>query len=326
MVRVDDFGAVSAASITVVIDNYADLFMRSTETVRRFTKRPLLAEHGFSALVDLGGTTILWDAGLTRAAFVENLARLEVDLRRVDVIALSHGHRDHTAGILDAVKAICPRPEERRWEAGASVEPMIECAQERHVPLVAHPAAFRERWRIEAGGVRRGPGMPPPRAEWEAAGAELVLTEAPHRLAPGCWTTGYVPRRSFEKTQFFPERLYRDGREFKPDAVEDDQAIVIHVEGKGLVVLAGCAHAGVVNTVECAREISGIDRVWAILGGFHLVPAGDDDIRRTVEAIQALNPALVVPTHCTGLRAIGEFGRRMPDQFVAGTVGATYAF
>ena len=326
MSHLEQFGTVPTASITVLVDNYADLILPSMETVKRFTKSPLLAEHGFAALVDLGGTKILWDAGLTRTAFLENVARLQVDLGQVSVVALSHGHHDHIAGMTDALKAICPRPEPRRWEAGTPVEAMAEWARGRRVPLIAHPAAFRERWKVGEGGVSHGPGISPPRAEWEAAGAEIVLTDAPSRLAPGCWTTGAVPRRSFEKTRAFPDRFYREGNELKPDAIEDDQAIVLQVEGKGLVVLAGCAHAGIVNTVEHARRISGVDRIWAILGGFHLAPAGGEEIRRTVEAVQAFRPELIVPTHCTGLQAIGEFSRRMPEQYVAGAVGTTYLF
>jgi 7,8-dihydropterin-6-yl-methyl-4-(beta-D-ribofuranosyl)aminobenzene 5'-phosphate synthase len=108
--------------------------------------------------------------------------------------------------------------------------------------------------------------------------------------------------------------------------LEDDQAIVIHVKDKGLVMLTGCAHAGVINTVTYAQEISGVERVWAILGGFHLAPAKDPDIERTIDEIQKLGPALVVPSHCTGFKAISQFAARMRAQFVPGVVGTQYLF
>jgi 7,8-dihydropterin-6-yl-methyl-4-(beta-D-ribofuranosyl)aminobenzene 5'-phosphate synthase len=251
---------------------------------------------------------------------------MEVDLSTIDAIALSHGHGDHTAAMPEVIRAIGVYPEGREWEAGATMEEIVAWMQVRRVPLVAHPAAFRERWAIREDGTRYGPSRPPPRAEWEAAGAEVILSEGPYRLAPGCWTTGAVPRRSFEGGGASTSRAYREDNTFLPDGLEDDQSIVLNVAGKGLVVLSGCAHAGIVNTVRYAREISGVDRVWAILGGFHLAPAKEDEIQRTIDAIVEVEPQMVVPSHCTGFRAMAEFARRMPEEFVLGAVGTTYLF
>jgi 7,8-dihydropterin-6-yl-methyl-4-(beta-D-ribofuranosyl)aminobenzene 5'-phosphate synthase len=142
----------------------------------------------------------------------------------------------------------------------------------------------------------------------------------------GCWTTGAVPRRSFEKAGTPRALHYRQGNQFIRDNLDDDQSIVINVKDKGLVILTGCAHSGVVNTVNYARDISGVDRVHAILGGFHLAPANDEEIQQTIDAIKALKPAMVVPSHCTGFGAISEFSRQMADEFVLGTVGTKYLF
>ncbi len=92
------------------------------------------------------------------------------------------------------------------------------------------------------------------------------------------------------------------------------------------MVVSGCAHAGIVNTVCYAQEISGVEKVWAILGGFHLAPAEEDEIKRTIDAIIEIEPRMVVPSHCTGFRAMAEFARRMPEQFVLGAVGTRYTF
>jgi 7,8-dihydropterin-6-yl-methyl-4-(beta-D-ribofuranosyl)aminobenzene 5'-phosphate synthase len=332
MGKVEDFGQTSSLTTTVLVDNRADELAKSTDTVRRFTDAPLLAEHGFAALVELeGGRRILWDAGETPTALLQNAAQMDVDLSTVDVIALSHGHDDHVAAISDVLRAIGVRPEPRRWEAGTPMDEIVAYAQAKRVRLVAHPAAFRERWGIGQDGTTRGPELPPPRAEWEALGADVILCEGPYRLGPGCWTTGQVPQRSFERGASRPSsrgyrRAYREGRTFLDDHLEDDQAIVVHVAGKGLVVLSGCAHRGIVNTVQRAREISGVERVWAILGGFHLAPASDEIIERTIDALIEMEPQMVVPSHCTGFRAIAEFARRMPEAFVLGTVGTRYLF
>ena len=138
--------------------------------------------------------------------------------------------------------------------------------------------------------------------------------------------SGAVPRHSFEESGRSSSRLYRDGDRLLPDDLEDDQAIYINVEGKGLIVLAGCAHSGIVNTIRRGQEVSGVDRVWAVLGGFHLAPAGWEEIGRTINVIEDLEPILVSPTHCTGFRAIAEFARRMPEQFAECVVGTTFEF
>ena len=328
MGTIADFGEAVRAAITVLVDNQTDLGVRSTDTVRRYTEGPLLAEHGFSALVDLddAAVCILWDAGVTPLTLLENMRRMKIDPGTIDRIALSHGHDDHSAARTGLIKAIGLRREPRKWEEGTSLEEMFTWAQGRHVPLVAHPAAFRERWRRMKDGSFWGPESPPPRQEWEAAGAEIVLSEGPYRLGPGCWATGAVPRSSFERTGSTGRAFYREGNALAPDEIEEDQSIVVNVRGKGLVILSGCAHAGIVNTIRYAREISGVERVWAIIGGFHLGPAKDKEIERTVEAIRAFRPALVVPSHCTGFRAIRRFAEAMPDAFVQSLVGTTYLF
>ncbi len=320
------FGAARSAAVTLLVDNRADMLARSNETVRYCTDEPLLAEHGFAALVEIDDEArILWDAGITQTTLLENMRRLKVEPTRITHVALSHGHGDHTAAMTAVLQAMALQPEERRWEGDLPLEEVL-AQRGRRVPLVAHPAAFRERWAIGRDGARHGPSLPPPRGAWEAAGAEIVLSEKPYRLAPGCWTTGAVPRRSFEKSGIPPRRYYRDGTALVPDEMEDDQALVVHVEGKGLVVVAGCAHAGIVNTVHYAREISGVEKVWAVLGGFHLARATAEELQFTIDEIKRLSPAVIAPAHCTGLAAVCRFAAEMPGSFQQALVGARFAF
>ena len=328
MSRIENFSETQNVEITVLIDNRADLMLKSTDTVKRYTDEPLLAEHGFAALVDLidDGVRILWDAGVTTIALLENARRMEIDLTTVDKIALSHGHSDHYAAMTDVLKLVAERPDFREWNENVTAEKIRSWMESLKVPLILHPAVFRERWGIdEEEGKKYGPGITP-RTEWEAAGAKIILSEEPYQLGPGCWTTGTVPRLSFEKAGTPSHIAYREGDEFLRDYLDDDQSIVINLRGKGLVVLTGCAHSGVVNTVNYAKEISGVERVHAILGGFHLGRATDEEIQRTIDAIREMEPAMVVPSHCTGFKAISQFAQQMADEFVLGTVGTKYLF
>jgi len=323
-----NFGSTPNVAVVVLVDNHADLLTKSTDLVIRFQEKPLLAEHGFAALIELrdAGRLILWDSGISDITLLENIRRMKIDPTTIDIIALSHGHSDHTGSMTRIIQAMERRPSGRKWEKDATIAELLEWATGRPVPLVAHPAAFRERWSFADDGSKYGPTVASPMLEWQAAGAEIIQSEGPYRLGPGCWTTGTVPRRSFESAGRSGGRFYREGSAFLPDGLEDDQAIVINVAGKGLVIVAGCAHSGIVNTVLQAREISGVDRIHAILGGFHLAPAKDDEIQRTIDEIQKMAPAMVVPTHCTGFRATAAFAERMPEQFELGLVGTTYLF
>jgi 7,8-dihydropterin-6-yl-methyl-4-(beta-D-ribofuranosyl)aminobenzene 5'-phosphate synthase len=327
MIEMECFGQTQGVEITVLVDNRADLMVKSTEMVKRFTDEPLLAEHGFAALVDLkeAGVRVLWDAGISQIALLENARRMEIDLTTVDKIALSHGHRDHYASMTELIRLVAKRPEPREWAKDTSLEDIRAWVKVCKVPLIAHPAVFRERWAIAKDGKKYGPHLVP-REAWEAAGADIILSDGPYQLGPGCWTTGAIPRRSYEQAGTPSSIAYRRGDEFVRDYMDDDQAIVINLKDRGLIILTGCAHSGVVNTIRYAQEISGEGEVFAVLGGFHLGPAADDEIERTIDEMIEIGPKMVVPSHCTGFKAITRFAYRMPDEFVLGVVGTRYLF
>ena len=257
---------------------------------------------------------------------MENLRRMEIDPRSVGLIALSHGHHDHCAALSEFLAELNLGYESKEWAEPITADKVAGWMGANLVPVIVHPAAFRERWWKKEDGTWVGPMTPPPRLEWEALGGIIRCSETPYPLRSGCWTTGYVPRKSFEHSGRPVRLYYRQGDTLTPDDLEEDQAIVINVKGKGLVILSGCAHAGIINTVNYAREFSGIDRVYAIIGGFHLARSKPDEIQATIDAVQELQPEFLVPSHCTGFEAICAFSRQMPDQFVLGVVGATYQF
>ncbi len=322
-----EFGTVPSVEVTILVDSIAGMLAKSTENVKRYRGGPLIAEPGFAVLIDLPSENlrVLWDAGASASAVLENLRRMEIDPTSIDVIALSHGHWDHVAGLSQILRAVRRSPKLRMFPAGTTDEELAEYAKPKTIPLVVHPAAFRERWSFRKDGRRYGPMNPTNRGEWEALGARIIEAEKPYWIAEGCWTTGYVPRESFETEGRSPDRLrFRDGEDFLPDDTDEDQSIVIHVEGKGLIILSGCAHSGIVNTVRHAQKLSGVGTVHAVLGGFHLGRSTEGEVARTVDAIAEIQPAMIVPTHCTGFDAMRRLANRMPEAFILGTVGTKY--
>jgi 7,8-dihydropterin-6-yl-methyl-4-(beta-D-ribofuranosyl)aminobenzene 5'-phosphate synthase len=295
---------IADVTIAIVVDNYSNVLLKSQPGVDRYEEdEPVLAEHGFSVHIRLGalGPQILLDAGFSQVALPHNLSRLGIHPGAVDQVVISHGHPDHTGAL----------------------EIFLRLAWKR-TPVVVHPDAFLERWDQLSDGSKEGPWQQD-RRTWENAGAEIVSLAEPYELAPGCLATGPVPRRTgFEKVS--SSSLYRRGAEFVSDPIRDDQSIVINVQGKGLVVISGCAHAGIVNTVLYAREISGVDRLWAVVGGFHLQGAAEDVTSRTITELKALGPQLIMPCHCTGFEATRRFSEEMPGQFLLGAVGTTLRF
>ena len=127
-------------------------------------------------------------------------------------------------------------PEEKEWSESVNIEDVESWINADRVPIVSHPAAFRERWWVKDNGNMVGPFLPPPEGEWKAVGANIIHSEVPYELAPGCWVTGYIPRVSFEESGRPNNLLYRKGSNFIPDDLEDDQAIVINIKGKGLKI------------------------------------------------------------------------------------------
>lgn len=323
-----DTGFIENISLTVLVDNKANLIVESSDHIQYFSDKPLLAEHGFSVLVQPGGSgeTILWDAGVSEVALIENMRRMGLDFGAITKIALSHGHYDHYAAMTAILDEMKLSPESKEWTGGVSEADLAAWLHKDKIPIIAHPAAFRERWGKKDDGTLVGPFTPPPEDRWKAAGAQIIHSEGPYELAPGCWTTGFVPRTSFEESGRPAQLLFREGADFIPDDLDEDQAIVIHLKDQGLVVLSGCAHSGIVNTIEYARQFTGIKKVHAVIGGFHLARASEEEINQTIDYFKDLQPKYVIPSHCTGFQAISQFAREIPDVFVEGVVGAKYIF
>ena len=297
--------------ITVLVDNYTDLLAVPTTPVERRPPydpgRRLLAEHGLSCLVRIFASgkehAVLLDTGLSCECLPWNARQLGVPLDAIEAVVLSHGHYDHTGGLGSVF-------------AGVGHQ----------VPLIAHPDAFlRRRMNVPKQGVFNQPDVDA--IALKKAGADIMMRSGPSTLAAGhLLVTGEVERKTpFEKGMPGAE-IEKDGM-WAPDPLRDDQALAVHVKDEGLVVLSGCAHAGIINTVESAKKITGTNHVHAVLGGFHLSgPAFAGVIRPTVDAMGAIRPDYIVPMHCTGWEAVCRFRAAMPGKCILNTVGTTYVF
>jgi len=314
--------------IVSVIDNVFDLLLTSTDVAHRLgpgtpdglrmpvVGAPLLesgecmdppvAEHGLSLLISVtsGDTrrTLLFDTGSSVNALAHNLRALNVEPSAIEAIVLSHGHFDHTMGLNGLAGTLHPLP-----------------------PLVVHPDVWLRR-RVAIPG--REPWELPAMSEEKtrAAGFPVIEVREPAALLGGSIVvTGEIERTTEFEHGLPVHEAFRDG-EWQPDPLlHDDQALVANVRGKGLVVITGCSHAGVINTVRYARKITGVDRVCAVLGGFHLAgPLYEHTIPATVEALREIGPDVVAPCHCTGWRAVHALADAFPNGFIPGSVGTRY--
>jgi 7,8-dihydropterin-6-yl-methyl-4-(beta-D-ribofuranosyl)aminobenzene 5'-phosphate synthase len=298
--------------VTILVDNYSDLLMlQSTEVVKRPAFPPPQdphAEHGFSCLLKIYAGSqqhiVLVDAGLGQRALFHNAELLKLDLTKVEAVVLSHGHFDHFGALAEFLSRVA-----------------------HGTPLYLHPEAFLER-RLNIPGVGHPTPMPQlSEAVLKDAGASIHKANKISTLASNLvLVTGEVHRlTSFEKG--FPWAEANIEGKWMVDPFHDDQGVVVKVKDKGLVVIGGCSHAGIINTVKYAQAVTGTKAVYAVLGGFHLTgPLYEPVIMPTIEEMKKFNPNFVVPMHCTGWKAINQFAQEMPGQFVLNTVGTSYVF
>jgi 7,8-dihydropterin-6-yl-methyl-4-(beta-D-ribofuranosyl)aminobenzene 5'-phosphate synthase len=260
----------------------------------------LLAEHGLSMLVEGDGWRILFDTGQTTTA-VHNARAMRLDLGSVDTIALSHGHADHTGGLQEILSEVA-------WEG-------------RDVEVIGHPDIWASRFAIRRNQDPYQIGIPFPREELEGLGARFRLEKGPVEIAEGVMLTGEVPRVTpFEHLD--ADLKVPDGDGWRQDELLDDQSLIVRT-GEGLVVILGCAHSGMINTLRHAQQLMGEERILAVVGGTHLGPASPEQFEETVMALQELGVQKLGVSHCTGLAAAARLFATFGPAFffnVAGTV------
>ncbi|MEE9421476.1 MAG: MBL fold metallo-hydrolase [Desulfatiglandaceae bacterium] len=308
---------VDKVVITTLVENYVDMLIPDTDKVKRAglashfdpRKKKIRAENGISFLLELFfgdyRSKVLFDAGLTGDTLLHNMSVLGISPNEIDHAVISHGHPDHCGGLLGLLQA-----------------------RDYPLPVALHPDAFITRYCVF------GTGIVVPtysqefrKSELEEAGGTLVLTRDPLQVAPATFTTGEIPFQvPFEPPGppgWNPLKCIRDGK-LEDDHTLDDIAMAICVKDKGLIVLTGCAHAGIINSIRQAQTVTGVKDIYAILGGFHLGFPGvsDENVAQTINDLKRLKPSVVSPMHCSGFNTLATVAREMPDQFLLNTAGA----
>jgi 7,8-dihydropterin-6-yl-methyl-4-(beta-D-ribofuranosyl)aminobenzene 5'-phosphate synthase len=309
---------VDAADVTIVVDNAIDILAADTPVSTRtpllydWSEQPhqLRSEHGYSLVLTVQrngqSDTILYDAGLGRDTAVNNMDLLGINPSDFRTMVLSHGHPDHHTGLEGLFSRI--------GQAG--------------MPLILHPDAWRERKITFPSGVEIH--MPPPsHQDLDREGWQVVEERAPSLLLNNSvLVTGQVDRvTDFEKG--FPIQTARtsDGG-WEPDPwVWDDQAVIVNVRDRGLVILSGCSHAGAINVLRYAQALTGQQNVHAFVGGMHLTGGlFEPIIPRTISELAAIGPDYVVPGHCTGWKAVNALISTLPDAYVQSNTGTSLHF
>jgi 7,8-dihydropterin-6-yl-methyl-4-(beta-D-ribofuranosyl)aminobenzene 5'-phosphate synthase len=255
---------------------------------------------------------VLFDTALTSSVLLHNFEATRQSPNELTCVVISHGHPDHHGGLSGLLEAV-PHP----------------------LPIVIHPSAFAPRYlRLPTGEIAPHYNYELSTDGIESRGGVITPNEGPVEVSDGVFATGAIERKvEFEATgkqgELESGLFHLDGGgRIVPDAVPDDQALAVNVRDLGLVVLTGCSHAGVINSVAAARRVTGVQTVHAVMGGFHLGFPGipESKSEKTIAAMKEIDPRYVAPMHCSGFRAAARFMREMPDQFLLNVSGTTVKF
>ena len=250
----------------------------------------LLAEWGLSILMESDDANILLDTGQT-ISVGHNAEKLGIDLHKVDKIVLSHGHTDHTGGLMNVLELM-----------GKKIE------------IVAHPDVLDAKYSGKQENKRKNVALPFSLQQMEKLGAKFKLSRKPVKLTPYIMTTGEVPMiTDFEAID--PDRFFvKEDSTWYPDELKDDLALIINTK-PGLIVVLGCGHRGVINTLYHAQKLTGRKEIRMVIGGCHLINSSAERVYRTIAALKDLNVQKVGVSHCTGLEASAIMAQELGDRF-----------
>lgn len=272
------------ARITILAENRVGL------------SKGLIAEHGFSAWIEAGGKKILWDTGQGNC-IAQNPDKLGVKIKEADLICLSHGHYDHTGGLQDVLQRM-----------------------RKKVEIIAHPDVWAEKYTRQPDNTYRYIGIPFQRQALESLGASFMLSREPVRLTDNVLTTGEVPEIT-EYEQIEPDRFsVKENGEMKPDLLADDLALVINTR-QGLIIILGCGHRGLINTLLHAQKITARKEIRLVIGGCHLIGASTERVWMTLNALKEMDVQRIGVSHCTGLPAAAIMAQELGDRFFFNNAG-----
>jgi 7,8-dihydropterin-6-yl-methyl-4-(beta-D-ribofuranosyl)aminobenzene 5'-phosphate synthase len=306
---------VDRVEITTLIDNYVDLMLPDTPIVKRpplskgteLPRETLAAEHGLSLLVSTyrGSEkhSVLFDAGYNKNSVLHNIDQLGVDIQSVETVVLSHAHMDH-AGALYSILDRISKP----------------------TALVVHPDIFSfPRFLEDKNGNRVFFPRTITKEDIAATGLTLIESRTPTLIAHDTIAvTGEVERTTdFEKGM--PNAYLQVDGHYQKDRIIDDQSLVVQLKNNRLVLVTGCCHAGIINTIRFAQKLTGLENVYGVLGGLHLSGAFFETvIDSTIEALKEIHPEVIVPMHCTGWNAAKKLADALPDSFIINSVGSKF--
>jgi len=256
-----------------------------------------LAEWGLSILVETDEANVLLDTGQS-ISIGYNADTLGIDLSRIDKIVLSHGHHDHTGGLRQLLRKM-----------------------KKEVEIIAHPDVWADKYHRSKGKKDRYAGIPFPRQELESLGARFNLTTKPVKISDNIMTTGEVPMVT-DYEEIDSSLFVKEGDGWQPDKLLDDLSLIINTE-QGLVIVLGCAHRGIINTLYHAQQLTGVKPVYAVLGGAHLFKTSEERLRRTIAALKELGVQRLGLCHCTGLPAASLLAQEFGDKFFFNNTGTT---
>ena len=255
-----------------------------------------LAEWGLSILIETDEVNVLLDTGRSISASY-NADALGIDLSRIDKLVLSHGHYDHTGGLRHVLRKMRKR-----------------------VETIAHPDIWAAKYARRHGETtERYIGIPFQRPELETLGANFNLTTKPVKITDNIMTTGEIPMvTGYEEIE--PYLLVKEADGWQQDKLRDDQALIINTE-PGLVVILGCAHRGIINTLYHAQQLTGVKQVYMVVGGCHLMDASKKRILETIAALKELKVQRLGVSHCTGMPAVLVMAQELGDRFFFNNAG-----
>jgi 7,8-dihydropterin-6-yl-methyl-4-(beta-D-ribofuranosyl)aminobenzene 5'-phosphate synthase len=259
-----------------------------------------LGEWGLSILIETDNSKILLDTGTSISA-ARNAETLDIDLGKIDKIVLSHGHYDHTGGLREILRIV-----------------------KKKIEIIAHPDVWQAKYHIRKDDPERFIGIPFRQEELESLGARFSLTKQPVEIAENIGTTGEIPMVTEYETIDAGLFVKQDSN-FQPDQVMDDRAVIIKTE-KGLVIILGCAHRGMINTIYHAQKITGIVEIQAVIGGSHLIGASEERLWQSITALKELGVQKLGLCHCTDLPVISILSQEFGENFIFNKAGKVIEF
>ncbi len=258
---------------------------------------PYLGQHGVSFLLeaetDKHTTNLLVDVGQNSVALLKNMELMKISPSIIDMIVITHCHYDHTQGLTDIIKAI----------------------GKDNLPVIAHPEIFKLNFVTDPYLRHVGMVNKDKEEKIKEAGGILFLAKEPLRIMPGLTTTGEIERvTDFEEIE--QEFKTIENGAIKDDLMMDDLSVVASIKEKGLIVITGCAHAGIINILKHSIKLTNVNKIESVVGGLHLIEASEEKIKKTVKGLSQFDINKIVAGHCTGFNAQVELLLEFKDKFV----------